>query len=101
MCCSLTLHCAARCILQGQAFLFDKDTVAVTHDERGGEVRYQGTWAGDGKRYEVTMRPKGASGQGRLSVAARALQVDLLPDGKPDLAGVWCCGAKATRARRD
>jgi hypothetical protein len=33
------------------------------------------------------MRPRGASGSGKLSVSARAAAAQLLPDGRPDLAG--------------
>jgi hypothetical protein len=58
------LRTLSRTAVKGAAFDFDGGTVAISR----GEVRYQGTWRGDGQRYEVVMVP-GA----QLRVGARRL----------------------------
>ena len=58
------LRTLSRTAVNGAAFDFDGATVTISL----GEVRYQGTWRGDGQRYEVVMVP-GA----QLRVGARRL----------------------------
>lgn len=74
--------------VQNQAFVWDRDSVIIDHAQ--GTVWFTGTWAGNGRRYRMLMRPGGSSSQagGNSSSAQRRppLQVGaqlLADDGNP------------------
>ncbi|KXZ42554.1 hypothetical protein GPECTOR_136g637 [Gonium pectorale] len=69
---------AASRAVQGKAFVFDRSTAAVRIDPATGRgvITYQGVWAGDGQRYDVSMstpptpaKAVGAVGNGRPATA--------------------------------
>ncbi|GLC41492.1 hypothetical protein PLESTM_001201800 [Pleodorina starrii] len=72
----LMVAAAARAV-KGHAFIFDRSTASVRLDPATGRgiITYQGTWAGDGQRYAVTMStppPAAAAAAARSAAAAAA-----------------------------
>jgi hypothetical protein len=65
---------AAAAAVDGRAFEFDPHSVAIrapkssssgdSSGDDGGEVRFEGVWAGDGRRYRVVMLPAAGGGGG-------------------------------------
>lgn len=47
------------CPVQGQRFVFDRDT--VHYDLAAGSILMSGVWQGDGQRYSLTMQPAGGA----------------------------------------
>lgn len=67
---------AAAKAVDGRAFEFDPHSVAIRAPQSsdsgssgndGGEVRFEGVWAGDGRRYRVVMLPAAGGGGGGSS----------------------------------
>lgn len=100
-------HCCTA-IIQGHAFVWEKDTVQISHQQRS--VLFTGRWAANGERYNILMRPGGSSSSDKtirrppLQVGAQLLAADgsvVNTDVKGELCGLCCdfCRLVAARVR--
>lgn len=73
---------------QGHAFIWDKDSVQISHQHR--HVLFTGRWGANGERYRVLMKPGSSNGSIRrppLQVGAQPFTSDGSSLGPADLKG--------------
>lgn len=84
--------------LQGYPFVWEQDTVQISHQQR--HVLFTGRWGANGERYRILMRPGGDSSSSGssirrppLQVGAQLLNADGSPAGAVDVKGEswWGC----------
>jgi hypothetical protein len=89
VCCVL---CAVCCVLQqGHSFVWEKDTVQISHQQR--HVLFTGRWGANGERYRILMRPGSSSSIRRppLQVGAQLVREDGEPPAAADAKGKVVC----------
>jgi hypothetical protein len=81
--------CYVVLLRQGHAFVWEKDTVQISHQQNS--VLFTGRWGANGERYRILMRPGSSSSSSirrpPLQVGAQLLTADGTPAGPADVKG--------------